>query len=189
MPKGHLIRCARSLSNGKIIAWYQGRSEFGPRALGNRSILADSRSKELKEFINRTIKNRECFRPFAPSIIESRCSKWFNIQPCQLTELMLVTAHLHESKRRFVPGISHIDGSARVHTVSKEKNELFFNLLLEFEQLTDIPMLLNTSLNRQGEPIVERPEECLDLFLYSDIDCLAIGSFFLTKNRGTGPRI
>jgi carbamoyltransferase len=175
--------CAELLSRGRVLAWFQGASEFGPRALGNRSILADPRVAQNKTFLNAVIKERESFRPFAPSVLAQSCDEWFDISPCQLTELMLLTAQVHPSKQPLVPAICHVDGSARVHTVTESANAPFYHLLVRFEAKTKVPILLNTSLNTRGEPIVESPHDCFDLFLRSAVESLAIGTFLITKQR------
>lgn len=162
------------LARSGIVAWFQGGSEFGPRALGNRSFLADPRSDSIREVINNKIKKRELFRPFAPSCKREVMAKFFKIE--QESPYMNVVAEVLESKRSVIPAVTHIDNTARIHTVDKEVNPLYWKLIDSFEQQTGVGVLLNTSLNIQ-EPIVENPMQAINCFLRSSVDCLAIGSF------------
>jgi len=162
------------LIEGGVVAWFQGGSEFGPRALGNRSFLADPRFDTIREVINQKIKKRELFRPFAPSCKEEVMGDFFDIS--QNSPYMNVVAKVREDKKLIIPAVTHVDGTARVHTVSKKVNPLYWELLDNFESKTGVGVLLNTSFNIQ-EPIVESPEHAIDCFLKSSVDCLAIGSF------------
>ena len=162
------------LSGGGVVAWFQGASEFGPRALGNRSFLADPRFDTIRGIINQKIKKRELFRPFAPSCKEEVMGIFFEIN--QKSPYMNVVAKVHEEKKSIIPAVTHIDGTARIHTVSKKVNPLYWELLDNFESKTGVGVLLNTSFNIQ-EPIVESPDQAIDCFLRSSADCLAIGSF------------
>ena len=186
---------AKELSNGKIIGRFCGRMEFGPRALGNRSILADPRNKEMQSKLNRKIKFRESFRPFAPSVLEDHVNDYFNTKV--LSPYMLLTANVNNVKINKVnstnlldqlssidsriPAITHVDGSARIQTVSIENNEEYFHLINEFYNITNCPILVNTSFNVRGEPIVESPKDAIRCFLNTNIDILAIGNFIVNK--------
>jgi len=165
------------ISESKIIAWYQGRSEFGPRALGNRSFIANPADPNMKDILNSRVKFREWFRPFAPSVIEEFCQDYFDIDVP--SPFMLYTCPV--KNRELVPSITHIDGTARVQTVNKEDNPKYYELIKEVEKYTGIPMVLNTSLNINGQPIVESIEEALDLFEQSDIDGIVINNRMLLK--------
>ena len=159
---------AQSIADGKIIGWYQGRSESGNRALGNRSILADPRNPNIKNIINNTIKMREDFRPFAPAVLEEHYEEYFDTN--QPSPFM---SRICKVKTNKVPGVTHVDGTARIQTINKQFNEKFYNIINEFYKITGIPMLLNTSFNCQ-EPIVETPEHALRTFKRTALDILVI---------------
>ena len=159
---------AQSIADGKIIGWFQGKSESGNRALGNRSILADPRNPDIKSIINDTIKMREDFRPFAPAVLEEHYKEYFDTN--QPSPFM---SRICKVKTNKVPGVTHVDGTARIQTVNKEFNEKFYNIINEFYKITGIPMLLNTSFNCQ-EPIVETPEHALRTFKRTALDILVI---------------
>ena len=173
-------RSALALSEGKIVGWFQGRMEWGPRALGNRSILCDPRRADMKDILNTKIKRRESFRPFAPSILREHAGAWFD----QDADVPFMTRvfQVRPEKRPCVPAITHVDGSARLQTVDRAVNPLFWRLISEFYCLTSVPMLLNTSFN-ENEPIVCRPEEALDCFLRTEMDILILGGFVLCRNE------
>ena len=162
---------ANHISNGKVIGWFQGRMEWGPRALGNRSILGDPRRKNMKDILNVKIKRRESFRPFAPSILEEYSKDWFNID--DKVPFMMKVYQIKDNKKELIPAVTHVDGSGRLQTVNKEQNEKYHMLINEFFKLTKIPMLLNTSFN-ENEPIVCKPEEAIDCFLRTKMDVLVI---------------
>lgn len=174
------METARHIADGRITGWFQGRMEFGPRALGNRSILVDPRRDDMQDMLNRRIKYREPFRPFAPSIMEEAVGDYFN-QP-HPSPFMLMTCDVHPEKRTVIPAPTHVDGTGRVQTVSRSTNPLFWGLLEAFDRITGVPVLLNTSFN-ENEPIVCRPDEALDCFLRTDMDVLVIGRFILQKTR------
>jgi len=166
------------LVNGKIIGWFQGRMEFGPRALGNRSIIADARMADMKDRINGKVKYRESFRPFAPAIIDEYAAEVFEIH--ERSPYMMATYQVRKECQEMYPAITHIDGSARVQTVGSE-NGRFYDLLRHFHQATGSPLLLNTSFNTAGEPIVCSPEDALRTFRESGMDVLVIDKFIIRK--------
>lgn len=161
---------------GKVVGWFQGRMEFGPRALGNRSILVDPRKAEMKEILNARIKHREPFRPFAPSVLAERAGEWFEVG--DPNPFMLMVHPVLPEKRKLVPAITHVDGSGRLQTVHKETNRIYWELIREFERRTGVPMLLNTSFN-ENEPIVCSPQDALDCFKRTKMDVLVMGNAML----------
>lgn len=172
---------AEKIMAGKTVGWLQGRLEFGPRALGNRSILADARNPEMVDVLNHRIKHREWFRPFAPIVKEEKAGEYFKMK--NRSPFMLLAPEVIEEKKDIIPAVTHIDGTARVQTVSKKTNPLLWNLLDTFESKTQIPVLINTSFNLKGEPIVCTPEEAINDYLKSEMDCLALGNCFLEKKK------
>jgi carbamoyltransferase len=170
---------ATHIEKGYITSWFQGRSEFGPRALGNRSIIADPRRSDMKDILNSRVKFRESFRPFTPSVLAERASEFFELNV--ESPFMLLAAYVKEGKGNLVPAITHVDNTARVQTVTRDINQPYYDLIKSFEKLTGIPMILETSFNVAGEPIVETPEDAVRCFLSTDIDVLCIGRFFLSK--------
>lgn len=169
---------ASQIAAGQIIGWFQGRMEWGARALGNRSILADPRRADMREIINTKIKFREKFRPFAPSILEEAFSDYF--VGAVADPFMLQVYPVQPDKRPVIPAVTHVDGSGRIQTVSRETNPVYWNLIRAFERRTGVPVLLNTSFN-ENEPIVLRPEEALDCFLRTRMDGLVMGPYVLAK--------
>ena len=172
---------AELLSKGYIIGWFQGRMEVGPRALGNRSILADPRKAEMKDILNLKVKHRESFRPFAPSVLEEYASEFFNIKGCD--PYMITVWEVKEEKRKLVPAITHVDGTARVQTVSKKTNPKYWKLIDYFSKITGIPVILNTSFNVRGEPIVCSPEDAINCFLKTQMDYLILGNYLIDKSN------
>ncbi|MFC1590926.1 carbamoyltransferase [Thermodesulfobacteriota bacterium] len=172
---------AQRIAAGDITSWWQGRSEFGPRALGNRSILADPRNKDMKDILNSRVKFREGFRPFTPSVLKEHSGEYFSLDT--ESPYMLLAPYVKPGKGEVVPAITHVDNTARVQTVDREINERYYDLIQTFKKLTGIPLLLNTSFNVAGEPIVETPEDAIKCFLSTDIDVLGIDHFFLSKNK------
>lgn len=166
---------AEGISRGKIVGWYQGKSESGNRALGNRSILADPRNPMIKDIINNKIKKREDFRPFAPSVLEEHYQQFFDTS--QTSPYM---SRIMPVKSEAIPGVTHVDGSARIQTVNKEQNQKFYDVINAFYKKTDIPMLLNTSFNCQ-EPIVETPQDAVNTFKNTDLDLLVVGDYVAWK--------
>ncbi len=163
---------ADAIASGEVVGWFQGRSEWGPRALGHRSILADPRRADMKDLLNLKIKRRESFRPFAPSILEERTGEWFTID--YPDPFMIKVYPVRPEKRPLVPAVTHVDGTGRLQTVSRRTNPLYHALIAAFERKTGVPMLLNTSFN-ENEPIVNTPAEALDCFLRTKMDRLALG--------------
>jgi carbamoyltransferase len=171
---------ASKLSEGKVVGWFQGRSEFGPRALGNRSILADPRNAEMKEILNKRVKHRQAFRPFAPVVLAERANEIF--EGDEASPFMLLAKRVRQEWRAKIPAIVHVDGTARVQTVRQEDNEILYRLLKEFDAITAVPVLLNTSFNVKGEPIVETPQDGLVCFLTTRIDVLVLHDRLIVKN-------
>jgi carbamoyltransferase len=170
---------AQLLAANKIIAWYQGRLEFGPRALGNRSILADPRQEDMKDRINAAIKFREPFRPFAPSVLAEKSLEYF--ADIDDSPFMILVTDVYPEKRAVVPAITHVNGSGRVHTVERDVNPLFWQVIHRFGELTGVPLVLNTSFNIRGQPIVNTPSEALATFYTSGLDAMVIDRFLVEK--------
>jgi carbamoyltransferase len=172
---------AREISQGKVAGWFQGRMEFGPRALGNRSIIADPRDAGMKDKINEKVKRRETFRPFAPAVLEEDAREYFDMTGLENSPFMLFTVPVLDQKRKVIPAVTHVDGTARIQTVSRKTNPRFWELIAAFKDITGIPVVLNTSYNVKNEPIVCSPKDALSCFLSTNIDCAAIGGFFVQK--------
>jgi carbamoyltransferase len=173
-------RAASDIAAGLVVGWFQGRMEFGPRALGNRSILADPRRPEMKDTLNQRIKKREPFRPFAPAIMEEHVGDYF--EQTHPAPTMLMVYQIKAERRRQIPAVSHVDGSGRLQTVSPETNPRFYELIKAFYKLTDVPVVLNTSFN-ENEPIVCTPRDALDCFLKTRMDVLYIGNYVVLKKE------
>jgi len=169
---------ARLIAGGNVVGWFQGRLEFGPRALGGRSILADPRDPKMRDTLNMKIKFREGFRPFAPSVLAERASDWFDID-CD-SPYMLLVAQVREDKR-CIPSVTHVDGSARLQTVTREESPLYYDVIAEFEKLTGVPVIINTSFNVRGEPIVCTPHDAYLCFMRTNMDQLVMGHHLLEK--------
>src|ERR1700731_3578528 len=165
---------SQALADGKVVGWYQGRMEWGPRALGNRSILADPRREDMKNIVNNAVKLREGFRPFAPACLAERAREWFDLTGLSDSPYMLFVVPVWEEKQRLIPAVTHIDGTARVQTVSMGDNPRFHSLISAFERKTGVPVLLNTSFNVNGEPIVSTPADAIRCFLGTQIDLLVL---------------
>lgn len=172
---------AKLIASGKIIGWFQGRLEFGDRALGNRSIVADPRDPSMKDKVNATVKYREPFRPFAPSILIEYLDEYF--EKATATPFMEKVFSIQKEKHKIIPAVTHEDGTGRLQTVSKEQNKLYYELIDEFRKLTGIPLVLNTSFNLKGEPIVCSPQDALRTFYSSGLDALIMGSYLIEKNQ------
>jgi len=172
---------ANLLSEGKLIGWFQDSMEFSHRALGNRSILADPRKKNVKDKVNLAIKYRESFRPFAPAVMEEFSNEIFDLKKGDKIYFMEKAIKVRKNWKRKIPGVVHVDGTARVQTVSKKFNLKFYNLLKEFKNLTNIPVLLNTSLNLNGEPIAMSPSDAIRSFYTCGLDYLVVGDYIIKK--------
>ena len=194
-------KVTNDLSNGKAIGWFQGRMEFGPRALGNRSILGDPRSEKMQKNLNLKVKYRESFRPFAPSILIEDVANWFNINVDSPYMLMVASIKKEKKiemtdeqkklfgidllniKRSEIPAVTHVDYSARIQTVHKNTNQKFYNLIKKFKEKTNCPILINTSFNIRGEPIVNTPLDAFNCFMGTDLDILVVGNCYLDKKE------
>ena len=179
-PKNFSKYVAIKLKEQKIIGWFQEGAEFGPRALGNRSILTAPFPKEMKDILNSRVKFRETFRPFAPSILSEFTSDYFEIK--QSSPHMLIAVNVKPEKICEIPAVVHVDNSARVQTVNKTDNPTFRKLIESFYEETECPVLLNTSFNVKGQPIVNSPDDAIKCFLSTNIDILAIGNFIASKD-------
>ena len=168
---------AKLIVEGNVVGWYQGKMEWGPRALGNRSIIADPRNAKMKDILNEKIKHRESFRPFAPCILEEYTSEYFDVDVP--SPYMLLVAPVKKPEK--IPAVTHVDGTARLQTVSKDINLLFYNLITEFHKITGIPVLINTSMNVRGEPIVDTPEQAYNMIVKTDMDYIVMGDYIIKK--------
>jgi carbamoyltransferase len=181
-----LDRAVDTLLQSKVIGWYRGRFEWGPRALGQRSILADPRREEMKEIVNTKIKFRESFRPFAPVVLEDRAHEYFttpNLDKQYLPRYMLMVSDIPQDKWDKIQAVCHM-GTGRLQSVREAWNPGYYNLVKKFGQATGVPVLLNTSYNLRGEPIVTTPQEAINTFAASDIDQLVMGPFLVQKPDG-----
>jgi len=169
---------AQAIAQGLIVGWFQGRMEWGPRALGNRSILADPRRADMKEILNLKIKRRESFRPFAPSILREHVADWFETDDD--VPFMMQVYQIRDERRATIPAVTHVDGSGRLQTVQQHTNPRYYRLIEAFRRLTGVPMLLNTSFN-ENEPVVCKPEEALACFLRTKMDVLVLGNFVISR--------
>jgi carbamoyltransferase len=172
-------KTASAIADGKVIGWFQGRMEWGPRALGNRSILGDPRRADMKDVLNVKIKRRESFRPFAPSILRECVSEWFEVD--HDVPFMLQVFQVQEYRRSQVPAVTHVNGSGRLQTVMASQNPRYHRLIQAFQHLTGVPILLNTSFN-ENEPIVCAPEEALNCFLRTKMDILVLGNYIIQRD-------
>jgi carbamoyltransferase len=172
-----LKKTAQLIADGNIVGWYQGKMEWGPRALGNRSILADPRRADMKDILNAKIKHRESFRPFAPSILEEYASEYFEIDVP--SPYMLMVAPVKKPKE--IPAVTHVDGTGRLQTVSKKSNPLYYDLIKEFYKNTKVPVIINTSMNVMGEPIVNTPEQAYQMIVKTDMDYIVMGNNLVRK--------
>jgi carbamoyltransferase len=170
---------AEALANNKIVGWFQGAMEFGPRALGNRSILADPRQPDMQDRINYYVKFREDFRPLAPSMLEEYAGEYL-VNGCP-SPFMTITFPVQEKKRQVIPAVTHVDGTCRAQTVTATSNPRYYNLIRRFAEITGVPVVLNTSLNVKGDPIAMKPEDALATFFSTGLDYLAIEDFIVAK--------
>jgi len=173
------VTAAELLAHGKILGWFQGRMEFGPRALGSRSILADPRDPEMNAKVNNAVKFREWWRPFAPSLKKEAAGEY--LESATDSPFMILTAQVRAEKRSVIPSVTHVDGSARPQTVEKEINPLYWRLIDEFGKRTGVPVIMNTSFNLRGEAIVHTPTDAIRTFFSSGMDALVMGSFLVEK--------
>jgi len=174
-----LTRTAKLISEQSVVGWYQGRVEWGPRALGNRSILADPRNAKMKDILNEKIKHRESFRPFAPSILEEHTSEYFELDIP--SPYMLLVAKVKKPEK--IPAVTHVDGTGRLQTVSRAANPLYYDLIKEFYNLTGVPVIVNTSMNVKGEPIVNTPEQGYAMLRKTEMDFLVLGNYLISKGK------
>jgi carbamoyltransferase len=173
---------ARAIADGLVVGWFQGRMEWGPRALGNRSILGDPRRADMKDILNLKIKRRESFRPFAPSILREQVADWFERDDD--VPFMLQVFPIRPERRQQIPAVTHVDGTGRLQTVDRITNPRYYAVIEAFFRLSGVPMVLNTSFN-ENEPVVCRPEEALDCFLRTKMDLLVLGNYLVRRNSGT----
>ena len=166
-----------------MVGWFQGRMEWGPRALGNRSIVCDPRRADMKTILNAKIKRRESFRPFAPSVLDEAVADWF--EEDDAVPFMMQVFQIREGKRSLIPAVTHVDGSGRLQTVSRRTNPRYYRLIETFRDLTNVPMVLNTSFN-ENEPVVCQPKEALDCFLRTQMDVLVMGDAYIERRTGNG---
>lgn len=177
---GELISLvAKRIARGKVVGWVQGKMEFGPRALGHRSILADARDPKMKDTVNLKIKFRETFRPFAPAVLEEECANYFELS--HPSPFMLLVAPVREDQR-VIPSVTHVDGSARIQTINENQDPEFYGLVEEFKRQSGVPVIINTSFNVRGEPIVCTPEDAWRCFMRTRMDTLVMGNFLLDKS-------
>ena len=185
LPGAELVDCVSDLLiDGKVVGWFQGKMEFGARALGNRSLLADPRRTDMRDIINLRIKYREKFRPFAPSILEEHVNEWFEI--AEPTPYMEKVFPIRPDKHSVIPAVTHVDGTGRLQTVSRRSNPLYHSLITRFHEKTGIPIVLNTSLN-ENEPIVRTPEEAISCFLRTDMDAIVMGNVVVNRHHSGFP--
>jgi len=175
---GLCARTAAVIAEGKVVGWFQGRMEWGPRALGNRSIVCDPRRADMKDILNFRIKRRESFRPFAPSILREAVPEWFEVDDD--VPFMMQVYPIRAEKRAQIPAVTHVDGSGRLQTVYRETNPRYYRLIEAFAGLTGVPMVLNTSFN-ENEPVVCKPEEALDCFLRTKMDVLVMEDWIVSR--------
>jgi carbamoyltransferase len=181
MDEGELCRRASAaVADGKVVGWFQGRMEWGPRALGNRSIICDPRRADMKDILNAKIKRRESFRPFAPSVLEEAVADWF--EEDDAVPFMMQVFQIREEKRALIPAVTHVDGSGRLQTVYRHTNPRYYRLIEAYRDLTGVPMVLNTSFN-ENEPVVCEPKEALDCFLRTRMDVLVMGETVLVRRN------
>jgi carbamoyltransferase len=171
-------RTAERIAEGKVVGWFQGRMEWGPRALGNRSIVCDPRRADMKDILNLKIKRRESFRPFAPSIIREAVGDWFETD--YDVPFMLQVYQIREEKRKLIPAVTHVNGSGRLQSITESQNARYYRLIKTFEKITGVPVVLNTSFN-ENEPVVCTPKEALDCFLRTKMDVLVLGKWFVER--------
>jgi len=180
LEQGELVRyAAKKIAEDQIVGWFQGRMEWGPRALGNRSILANPCSPGMKDFLNEEVKHREWFRPYGVNILLEETTDYFDLD--HPSPFMLLVGNALEPQKARIPSALHVNGTSRIQTITREDNGLFYDLVKEFEKITEVPMIINTSFNDRGEPIVCTPEDAFSCFSRTKIDCLVLGNFVIEK--------
>ena len=172
---------SRLIDTANVVGWYQGRLEWGPRALGHRSILGDARNPKMRDIINIKIKKREGFRPFAPSVLEEDVGRYFEID--RPSPHMLLVAPVRSDAPQALPSITHVDGSARIQTIRRDQDPRYYDLIKTFKANTGCSVIINTSMNVRGEPIVNTPEDAYRCFMRTDMDAIAMGPFLLHKSE------
>lgn len=175
---------ARYLADKKIVGWFQGRSEYGPRSLGSRSILCDPRDGEMKDILNERVKHRENWRPFAASVLKESVSEYFEFPSNIESPFMLFVPKIREEKKKDMRSLVHVDSTCRIQSVTQKENGIFYDLIKEFSRITHVPLVLNTSFNLAGEPIIETPKDALTCFLSTEIDVLVLGDYIIQKKAG-----
>jgi len=181
LPDEELLpRVVDRMTEGAVVGWFQGRMEYGPRALGNRSIVCDPRRPDMKDILNSRIKHREPFRPFAPSVLEEKTGEWF--ARSEPSPYMLMAYDVLTERRSDIPAVTHVDGTGRLQTVSREQNPRYHALISEFDRRTGVPIVLNTSFN-ENEPIVATPQEAIDCFTRTHMDVLVLGNNLAEKSE------
>jgi carbamoyltransferase len=178
-PENLEEECARLLADGRILGWFQGRMEYGPRALGARSIIADARSPDMKDILNHKVKHREGFRPFAPACLAEEAAEWF--EGGTVSPFMLLVFPVRADKMGRIPAVTHVDGTGRLQTVDENSLPRYHRLIRAFHERTGVPVVLNTSFNIRGEPIVETPEQAMTCFRNTELDVLALGDWLIEK--------
>ncbi len=176
-----LARTAQMIVDGQVVGWFQGRLEFGPRALGSRSLLADARNPKMKDIINAKVKFREAFRPFAPAVLKERAHEFFEMPPGMEAPYMLLVPKVRPEKHAVIPAVTHQDGTGRVQTVTEEQNGRYYRLIRKFGEMTGVPVVINTSFNVRGEPIVCSPHDAYRTFVNTGIDVLVMGDYIVTE--------
>jgi carbamoyltransferase len=171
---------AKLIADGNIIGWFQGGSEYGPRALGHRSILCDASRDDMKDIVNKRVKHREGWRPFAASVLEEKVEEWFEFED-HGSPFMLFVPKVREEKKQKMPSLVHVNGTCRIQSVTRQDNGIYYDLIKEFYSLTDVPLILNTSFNLAGDPIIETPQDALKCFLSTGIDYLILGDYIVKK--------
>ena len=178
-----LAKTAGLLGEQKVVGWFQGRMEFGPRALGNRSIIADARNPENWKRVNLKIKFRESFRPFAPTVLEERTSEYFELDRPSPYMLLVAPVRQEHQARKSIPAVTHVDGSARIQTINREQNPVYYDLVKEFERQTGCAVIINTSFNVRGEPIICTPHDAYLCFMRTNMDNLVLSNYLLYKEE------
>ncbi|GAG17404.1 unnamed protein product, partial [marine sediment metagenome] len=181
--KGLIQKVAKLIFDNKVVGWFQGRMEYGPRALGSRSILSNPCNPEMRDILNAKVKHREMFRPFAPVICYEDVNDYFECdKPLPYpTDFMLMVYPIKKEKQKLIPAVTHVDGTGRLQVIRKGQNMLYYDLIKEFGKLSGVPMLINTSFNIRGEPIVCKPYDAYKCMMGTGIDCIVMGKYFIKR--------